>query len=283
MAPNTRTLMCGDNNNTYCVKYTLLEKVASSLLILAQQNGARFDQRDIDHIKRSPLSLRTFIGKNMTEEEALDNSITTLEWRKRYHYHDMTNTDFPLEFYRDERCQYAYLDNGKVIFYISLNSISGWRDMLLRLFVFGCKKFTEETNGDPRDVTMIFDCSDLTLRNLDMKLAIDGLQVPFIWMIGYFERMYILNVNYFMKPFLSIFLAAIPKRFSERVRTVSSQDILAEFGAPCVPDRLGGQGDRLESITKYTPKCPRSHVDIAKTNNISDKDVVKYEKYYKLS
>ncbi|KAI1303680.1 hypothetical protein HDE_02121 [Halotydeus destructor] len=268
------------NNNE--VNYNLIENVATSVLQLADQNGGRFDERDVDQIRISPLTLKTFISPDMSEKEAIDSAICGLDWRKKVNYQGSQGTDIPIQFFDHTRGQFAYLDDGKLLVYLNTTTISGWSDMLNRLFAFTSKKIVEGAEGQLMGMTIVYDCSNLNLSNVDIKMAIDGLQVPTVAMAGFLDKIYMLNVSYYMKPFLSLYLAAIPKRYSHKVQVVSTQHMVKEYGAQYVPERLSGGGDKLESIAQFAPECPKSYKDIAREHDISDKCVAKFEKVFSL-
>ncbi|KAI1303679.1 hypothetical protein HDE_02120 [Halotydeus destructor] len=280
MAPNA--FQVSNNNASNEVDANVIKDVAVSVLEFIYENGGSFDQRDIEEIRESPLSLRPFIGKDMSDKEAIDNVICGLEWRRKFGYRDSKASDFPVQFFHHTRGQFAYLDNNRLLVYVNTTTISGWSDVLNRLFAFITKNIIDETKGQPLSMTIVYDCSNLNLSNVDVKLAIDGLQVPTVAMAGFLDKIYILNVSYYMRPFLSLYLAAVPKKFSNRVHIVSTQHMVDEYGAHYVPERLSGQGDKLKSIAKFGPVCPRSHVDIARQNNISDKCIAKFEKVFSI-
>lgn len=250
----------------------LIDQMRSKMLQILESNQEnQVSPMDIDLIKNSSDLLRRFalLTTNSTSfeesnllnfdlNEACDQLMKTLKWRKEFGIHEMKDSDFPRELYKLNLFSYS-LDksaNTLIIFvraskYKSISNDT--RDLIIRGIIHEIeKKINQFEKEYPRGIMdfktfIILDATDISMSNIDLQLLISMFSIINNHYPSIVEKIYLYSIPWFARYLVPILLKALPQPIGSKIKQISKSEAESSLGH-LLPKYMGGSSSINPSL-----------------------------------
>ncbi|KAI1299355.1 Motile sperm domain-containing protein 2 [Halotydeus destructor] len=209
-------------------------------------NRFSYYEQDAKRIRESDYWVKRFILHGQQGTNAAYYHIKdTFKWRKSFGLHDFEPLDIPSEIYQLAPV-FDYLPDkaGCVPIYVRIKCLIHVEQLELqmkRFFVHLLDKVDNRVQR-PKSWSLIFDCSNASLDNLNFDFMTFALEVVGKHFPLQPKYVLVYGLPWLLKPFVNIGTAMLPEQARDLLTFVDTQDQLFEIVAEAnVPDFLGGK------------------------------------------
>lgn len=215
-----------------------------------------FHAKDVQRLKDEDLFVKRMInGAKLRNGDANQNIVSIddvldhikyfLKWRLEYGINDITPADIPKEYFYSGMIKQASLSNGDILLIVSARKFKRIEEFTDFIFLKGFMFYYENyilpniLNIDAKYM-LAFDMSRVGISQADPYLIYHSVPISLKYYPEIVIETYFINIPFFFKPFLSIFLTLVPGRYQNKHYKVDANNAADVFGADNVPDILGG-------------------------------------------
>lgn len=253
------------------VTRVLLEDFRNKMLEEMAQHPDLYHPKDVQRVRENDELCRRYVRhKALDIPAALTFAKGSLRWRKQSGINDATEDSFPIEFFHHGTLVPYNTDKFgshvlslRVKFHRKDSSVV---DEMRKYVAFFMDKLLFEL--DALRVTVIFDCTDAGVSNVDMEL------VKFI--VTVFKELYpsalgyiiVHNMPWILNAVWQIVKVMLPSEGAQRVVFTSKEGILQYIDRRSLPKYMGGEDTYVYSYQKGNPlgdrceRCPYPRVAI---------------------
>lgn len=246
----------GEEKHWNAITQDQIQELRQRFLDTSNEEDDVYYDEDIKKMKESDDFCRKMIAHVRSDMELAYKVATySLRWRRYVKIQEITETSIPKEYF-EQHAIYPYNKDKlgcHVLVLRCKNYSKGLGDVLQvkQVFLFFLEKLYNEMGA--KKVTMVFDCSDATLGNLDIDFT------KFIFNV--FLKRYPMGLGYVLvydMPWLfnaawKVIRAWMMPEATERVKMVNKSEIKDYIDPKYLPERMGGT-DTYEY--KYVPGKP---------------------------
>ena len=217
--------------------------------------------------------LRYLMASNDNPEAGLKRLINSMKWRKERGVWDITEKDFPKEFF--EMIRFGKAKDGSTLvitraqYYIH---VKGWQELWKKFYIFVLEWLDRHDTGE--GVTILIDCNSSTLSNVDFD---------FIWFIKPIQSKYypflirkqlICDIPLNLMSVSQLIRSLMPEKTRKIILFLNDCRQLKEYiRGDNIPIYMGGTGDGLRP---WTPESDcLSVTEFGKRFNYSEKSIKK--------
>lgn len=226
-----------------------VEKVCVAVLREAACHPHDFYKSDVSRVATSEWAVKRFIvrahavnGEGDVVEQATQDLVHNLMWRKEVRVLERAESTFPDDFFRARLLGAADCPrtDNKVI-YINTKVYRKIPELTEHLFAFGhtlLDRLDREANG--KRFTLFLDLSDLQLANADvhfLRYFLDLMTHRFPLML---QRTYLYEAAWYIRPLVSLVLKVFPKGLLKNVSLLDKQSAIQLLGLDGIPEGAGG-------------------------------------------
>jgi hypothetical protein len=239
----------------------VIREVRRRVLETTNRFKDQFDSCDIkwisdtdDMIFRNILVFRDNHPKNRSTEfmysAVHDGVIATLKWRHDFGINKVRDEDIPKEFYDAKAALFYIGTDGRLYLYIKVRKYrkfsSVWTDISIRFALHEIDKalrefaYTYKRGVYDLKPVIILDGNDTGIAQVDLRNFFIGRGIFMNHYPKTFKEIWILGCPWWVKPFVSIAMKALPTYVTDFCKLVDSESMIRDAGAENVPTSLGG-------------------------------------------
>lgn len=227
-----------------------ISSVRESFLKLPSDQVATYHPKDLEKIKNDDKFIQRFIdgalfGKSsVTNEDVTDLITVVLRWRQEFGINDFTASDFPTEFIKSGIFKQATLSNGDILICIigrRYKKVGEWTDRVLIpgiLWYYETILFPNLKDGCK--LHLLIDLSNCGLDQADTTFIFMIAPILINYYPGIVSKVYFHNVPWIFKPFTSLFLSLIPRKFKDIIFVIDKKSRIDMLRCDNVPDFMDG-------------------------------------------
>ncbi|KAH6938172.1 hypothetical protein HPB50_007344 [Hyalomma asiaticum] len=252
------------SSHLYCTAFTdARTEPASEQLPAAMRTRKLYHPKDVQRIRENDDLCRRYVRhKELDIPAALTWAKNSLRWRKQSGINDATEECFPMEFFHAGTLVPYNTDKfGSHVLTLRVKNHrkdSSVVDEMRKYFAFFMDKIIFEK--DSLRVTVVFDCTDAGVSNVDMELVkfvVTVFKELYPWALGY---IIVHNMPWILNAVWKIVKAMLPSEGVQRVIFSSKDSLLQYIDRRNLPKYMGGEDNYVYQYQKGNPlgdRCPR--------------------------
>lgn len=247
----------------FVVTRLLLEDFRNKMLEEMAAHPECYHPKDVQRIRENDDLCRRYVRhKELDIPAALTWAKNSLRWRKQSGINDAREEDFPLEFFSAGTLVPYNTDKfGSHVLTLRVKNHrkdSSMVDEMRKYFAFFMDKILFE--NDALRVTVVFDCTDAGVSNVDMELVkfvVTVFKELYPWALGY---IIVHNMPWILNAVWKIVKAMLPSEGLQRVIFTSKESLMQYVDKRNLPKYMGGEDTYVYEYQKGNPlgdRCPR--------------------------
>ena len=214
---------------------------------------------------------RYLLAADGDPKAGLKRLIDSMKWRKALAVWDMTETDFPKEFFEMLRLGKARDGSTLIIsraqYYIPINE---WRELFKKFFVFVMETLDKMNTG--KGLTVLVDCQDSGLSNVDFDFIMFLKPIQSKYYPGLLKLQLNCDIPWILTSISQVILSLMPAKTRKLMTFVKRSQLTDYINEDNIPSYLGGTGISLMS---WTPSDCQSAEEVAQNQSFSNKNLQK--------
>lgn len=230
---------------------------------MTEENPDLYHPADVTRIRENDEQCRRYLRhKKCDLQDAITFAKHALRWRKQNGINDITEESLPIEFFNQGTMVPYNIDKfGSHIVTLRVKhhrKEASVVDLMKKFFAYFVDKILYE--HDAIRVTVIFDCTDAGVNNVDMELIkfiIVVFRDLYPWALGY---IIVHNMPWILNAVWKIIKTMLPSEGVERIRFTTKDGILDYVDRQSLAKYMGGEDPYVYKYEKGKPlgeRCPR--------------------------
>lgn len=206
-----------------------IDNLRSAALDKINEDGVdKYDDRDIARLTYDEDYAKRFLVENDGDiDEALSKVLETFQWRKKQSVNDITVESIPHQLF-DEELLFPYnrdVDGCKIlVFNIRNNERNKYATKeLVNLLIYWLERLEREEFGNR--ISIFFDMSDITLRNIDLVLVRHMIKAFKDYYPDMINKVVVFNLSWLMTTTWNLIKSWLPKRAVHKVNHANSETV----------------------------------------------------------
>jgi len=253
-------------------EYEAIAQIRSAFEAEFKCNPDLYHKSDVDRVLENDWTVHRFLlAGDGTASAGLTRLINAMKWRKEWAIHEMSETDFPKQFYQMMR--FGRARNGSTVvltraqFYIPLNE---WRELFKKFFVFVLETLDRQNTG--AGITVVLDLRDCRLFNVDFD---------FVWFVKPIQSKYYpfllrqqlnCDIPWILSSVSQFILSLMPQKTRKLMHFIKLCELSDHVMEEYIPVYMGGTGVRNYS---WIPDTCTGAEELAKSLDLTEKNLKK--------
>lgn len=260
----------------------LIESVRRQVMKEFELQPQKYHPLDIENLQENDAFIGRFIldvEENESEQKVIHAASQAIQgclvWRNQVGLNDLTDGDFPKEYFNYSTIQLGQDMNGRLLIYLRVGlyrRLPGWHDLNLSFAFYVLEKIATTllfNNSNYQKASIFLDLTGAGIGQLDLSFVSKFLGAATKYYPSLCGRVYCYQLPWFMKACCSAILAWLPERHRKLVTFIDERNVREWFATEILAEFAGGKA----KTWFFRPQVSVSLEEIGRKNGISELDI----------
>lgn len=240
-----------------------IDSLRSKVIEEVKTNPELYHEFDVQRVQTDDWQLERFAQDTDNEEEAFKRIIETMVWKKSLKVHDMTDEDFPREFYEINGLKLLGFDKNNCL--VAWNTSRHGRELSsirtqFQQFLIHETEFLDRTSG-MNGMVHVNDAKQASMFSFDLELNRFMSNIVQKHYPGLMRRSIMINLPMLLSPIFKLVLNVLNEKIRNLVVVASKSTLKDYLDKKFIPIECGGELE--ENISTRSPS-KTSYIELHK-------------------
>lgn len=208
-------------------------------------NSLLYHPNDVERVRKEDWQVKRFLDEYENEDQAFNELLKSLKWKKEFGIHERDDQYFPKEFWELNGVEIIGQDNQKRYIqcesYRNQKTFKELKEVVLHFIAHQLER-VDKMAGE-NGFTLLMDCNGAGVSNVDIELIKFKLSI-INYYPGSLKQMLVADLPWLLNPVMSMIVGLLNAKLKEMVVYAKGKELSKYMNPDILPKALGGKRDK---------------------------------------